>query len=211
MFIGVQIGKSQAPDQQPITVQPTALPTQIVTNPPSYQIKPVIDKNITVNEVVESPYKYLTYCKPDEDPNFKLDHEDNNYYYYTGSNTLEGSIMRYKDSEDLTFYNQNVGGACPLILTTHYEETTSSDINNEFHVSQAWNTNTNICGTLETIIGLEGWYKINIKGFKIPKSTISSYRPNVIESHKNEKMFIDYDSIVEEIKPMHIVCSATVY
>lgn len=40
IFVGVQIGKGQTINQQPITVQPTVFPTQVVVNPSATPIPP---------------------------------------------------------------------------------------------------------------------------------------------------------------------------
>lgn len=56
VFVGIQIGKNQTPNQQPIVVQPTIIPTQTVGNPttapviPSPATNPVTKWKIYTNE-----------------------------------------------------------------------------------------------------------------------------------------------------------------
>lgn len=161
------------------------------------------------DQTIESPL-FIGYCKPDEDPNFTLSHEDSEYYYYIGNNTLEGSVEQSNEGGEITFSNQNIAGACPFILTKQYEEEKKSEISTELDISQAWGKSLDACRAEgEKLRGVQGWYKISVKGFKIPKSTVDSYEESVIKSHSGEIMFIDYNNVVENIEPMHKVCSIT--
>lgn len=60
LFAGVQIGKNQTPNQQPIAVQPTASPTQIVANPTALPTaNPTINPTTNWKTYTNSTYKFL--------------------------------------------------------------------------------------------------------------------------------------------------------
>lgn len=60
IFVGIQIGKNQTPNQQPIAVQPTASPTQTVVNP---TVQPITssptDPTANWKTYTNSAYKFL--------------------------------------------------------------------------------------------------------------------------------------------------------
>jgi hypothetical protein len=123
VFVGIQVGKNQIPNQQPIAVQPTALPTEKVIYPTSLPITsitetPTVDPTANWKTYTNSTYKFLikypnnwiskSYTPADSRIPY-LYNPDNKYDIQFGYNKDEPSVISEMTGKpmvtDLSNYN----------------------------------------------------------------------------------------------------------
>jgi hypothetical protein len=147
-----------------------------------------------------------SYCKPDEDPAFALNREDDLYYYYSGEKVIRGTIYQTHANSPITF-ESGINQSCKFELTKN-NQINWQQLNEDFSYQKAWE-NAPQCNEFEGDPYLSGRYKLKITDFKISKSYIDNYDPQRIRDQMAMSRFeftADYDNVVEEIVQAEVKC-----
>ncbi len=155
--------------------------------------------------------KSYSYCKPDEDPNFKLAREDDLYYYYTGDKSIRGVIYQQNASSHIT-WDTHINQSCKFELTNNYVSNIDM-VKNDSDINDAWENQPH-CNLQDGSPYLEGVYTIHIEGFKVPKSYIQEYDPRLMRDKlymSKFSFYVDYDRIEKVDEKSQVKCPIVLY
>ena len=149
---------------------------------------------------------HYSYCKPDEDPDFKRTREDDSYIYYAGDKLIWGTVSQYGQNGSVTF-DTSIDQSCAFQLTKGFV-VDEKLVRKDFNIDDAWENGPR-CNSKDGNPDLSGRYVIRVKGFKVPKAYLQNYDSKHILSQfemQRYSFFVDYDGVEEVDFASHVIC-----